>query len=159
MTTVHGPRHWTQIQEAPRRYPIPLRLSYKSIAKHGPVYGFGQIRMISNKEIIFTAGDGLEQGMKAEIVVAWPCLLDDRIRLQLVLQVTITDSQDNVIEGRIRTHDFRTRRSEEVEQRAEPADASIPVFKHKLSTLRPAAPRKVKAARPRAEAQTRLIAF
>jgi hypothetical protein len=47
--------------------------------------------------------------MDAEIVVAWPRLLDDRIRLLLVLQVTITGSQTNVTEAPIRAYDFRTR--------------------------------------------------
>jgi hypothetical protein len=121
-------------------------LSYKATAKHRPVYGFGQIKMISNKEIIFAAGEGLKPGMKAEIVVAWPCLLDDRIRLQLILQVTVTGSQDSVTEARIRAHDFRTRRPEEAEQGAEPADGSAPVFKLKLSTLKPAAQEKMDGA-------------
>src|SRR5215471_16481920 len=114
--TTQGPRPRTGIQWAPRRYPIPLRLSYKATAKHGPVYGVGQIRMISNKEISFTVGDGLKPGMKAEIAIAWLWLLDNRIRLQLVLQLTITGSQDNVTEGRIRSHNFRIRRLEESEQ-------------------------------------------
>jgi hypothetical protein len=103
------------------------------------VYGFGQTSLISNKDIIFAAGNGLKPGMKAEIMVAWPCLLDDRIRLQLALQVTITGSQDNVTEARIRAHNFRTRRPEEAELRAEPTEGSTPILKRKLSTLRPAA--------------------
>jgi len=53
--------------------------------------------------------------MKAEIVVAWPRLLDDQIRLQLVLQVTITGSQNGEAKGRIRAYDFRTRRAAEAE--------------------------------------------
>jgi hypothetical protein len=46
--------------------------------------------------------------MTAEIVVAWPHLLDGRIRLQLVLDAIITGSQDGVTEARILTYDFRT---------------------------------------------------
>jgi len=65
--------------------------------------------MISSKDIIFDGGKGLEPGMNAEIVLEWPRLLDDRIRLQLVLRVTITGSQDGVTEARIQTYDFRTR--------------------------------------------------
>ena len=71
--------------------------------------------MISSKDIIFASGDGLRPGMYAEIVVAWPRLLDDRIRLQLVLQVTITGSQNGEAEGRIRAYDFRTGRAAEAE--------------------------------------------
>jgi hypothetical protein len=86
----------------------------KAISKHRLVCGFGQTRMISSKEIIFASGDGLRPGVDAEIVVAWPRLLDDRIPLQLFLQVTINGSQDNVTEARIRSYDFRTRRPKEV---------------------------------------------
>jgi hypothetical protein len=46
--------------------------------------------------------------MNAEIVVAWPCLLDGRIRLQLVLDAIITSSKDGVTEARILAYDFRT---------------------------------------------------
>jgi hypothetical protein len=79
--------------------------------------------MMSSKDIIFAPGDGLKPGMKAEIAVAWPRLLEGRIRLQLVLEATITGSQDGVVEARIRAYDFRTRRPTEVEQITEPAGA------------------------------------
>jgi hypothetical protein len=90
-------------QEPTRRYAIALQLHYKAKIKHGPLYGSGQSRMISSKDIIFDGGKGLEPGMNAEIVLEWPRLLDDRIRLQLVLRVTITGSQDGVTEARIHT--------------------------------------------------------
>ena len=97
-------------QTAQGRYPIALQLQYRAKSKLGPVlHGFGQTRMISSKDIIFAPGDGLEPGMNAEIVLEWPRLLDDRIRLQLVLRVTITGSQDGVTEARILSYDFRTR--------------------------------------------------
>ena len=85
------------------------------------MHGVGQTRMISSQDIIFASGDGLRPGVDAEIVVAWPRLLDERIRLQLVLQVTITDSQDNVTEARIRAYDFRTRRGHDSEGTASAA--------------------------------------
>jgi hypothetical protein len=72
--------------------------------------------MMSSEDIIFATGDGLQPGMEAEIAVAWPRLLDGRIRLQLVLEATITGSQDGVVEARILAYDFRTCRPTEVEQ-------------------------------------------
>jgi hypothetical protein len=105
-------------QEPARRYPIALPLRYKAKIKHGPLYGFGQSRMISSKDIIFDGGKGLEPGMNAEIVLEWPCLLDDRIRLQLVLRVAITGSQDGVTEAHILAYEFRTRGPAEGEPRS-----------------------------------------
>jgi hypothetical protein len=114
VTTIQGPQHRT-IHTPPHWYPIPLPLHYKATSKHGMMLGFGQTRMMSSQNIIFAADDGLRAGMNAEIMIPWPCLLDTRIRLQLVLQVTITGSQDNVTEARIRAYDFRTRRGHDSE--------------------------------------------
>ena len=108
MTTIQGPQHRTATQAPPRRYPIPLPLRYKATSIPGPLCGFGQTRMISSKDIIFDPGDGLQPGMNAEIVIAWPRLLDGRIRLQLVLATIITSSKDSVAEARILAYDFRT---------------------------------------------------
>jgi hypothetical protein len=91
---------------APNRYPISLQLQYK--AKGFPVEGFGQTVMMSSQDIAFAPDNGLKPGMAAEIVLAWPFLLDNRIRLQLVLQVMITGSQDGVAEAQILRHYFRT---------------------------------------------------
>jgi hypothetical protein len=94
-------------ERALERYPVSLPLRYKATSKHGSVYGFGQTRMMSSKDLIFAPGDGLAPGMNAEIVLAWPPRLDDD-HLQLVLQVMITGSEDGVAEARILAYDFRT---------------------------------------------------
>jgi hypothetical protein len=90
----------------PNRYPIALHLRYK--AKGFPVEGFGQTVMISNQDIVFAPDNGLKPGMGVEIALAWPFRLDNRIQLQLVLQVAITGSGDGVAEARILAYDFRT---------------------------------------------------
>ena len=106
--TVQGSQRRTVIRGPVRCYPILLRLRYKPSSKQGPVQGFGQTKMVHSREIIFAAGDGLRPGMNAEIVVDWPHLLEGRIRLQLVLEVTITDNRDGVAHGRVALYDFRT---------------------------------------------------
>jgi hypothetical protein len=80
---------------------------YKATSNRGPVHGFGQTRMMSSKDIVFAPGEGLEPGMNAEIVVGWPSFLDD-YPLQLVLQVTITSTQDGEAEACILSYHFRT---------------------------------------------------
>jgi hypothetical protein len=110
VTTIQGPQHRTTIQGPPHWYPIPLPLRYKATSKRGIVLGFGQTRMMSSQDIIFAADDRLKPGMEAQIALAWPFLLDGRIPLQLVLDTTITGSQNGVAEARIVAYDFRTRR-------------------------------------------------
>ena len=110
VTTIQGPQHRMAIQGPPHWYPIPLPLRYKATSKYGMVLGFGQIRMMSSQDIIFAADDKLKPGMEAQIALPWPFLLDGRIPLQLVLDTTITGSQNGVAEARILAYDFRTRR-------------------------------------------------
>jgi hypothetical protein len=95
-------------QTPPGRYPVSLELCYKATSNRGLVLGFGQTRMMSSQDITFTPGHGLEQGMNAEIVVAWPPLLDNRIFMELVLKVSITDCQDGGVEAHIVRYVFRT---------------------------------------------------
>jgi hypothetical protein len=119
VTTIQAPPHQITIAAPPRWYPIALQLRYKATSKHGPLYGFGQTRMMSSKDIIFGPSEGLKAGMTAEIAVAWPCLLEGHVRLQLVLEASITCSQDGVVEARILGYEFRTR-PERAEHRTEP---------------------------------------
>jgi len=119
VTTIQGSQHRTAIPGPLRWYPIPLQLRYKATSKWGTVYGSGQSRMMSSQDIIFASGGGLQPGMIAEIIVAWPRLLDERIPLQLVLQVTITGSQHGVADARIVAYDFRIAGRPEASDRAE----------------------------------------
>lgn len=82
---------------------------------------------MSSKDIVFEPGVALEPGAKAEIAIAWPFLLDGHIRLQLVLETTITSSEGGVAQARILSHHFRTRRPAEAEQRDEIAAMKAPL--------------------------------
>jgi hypothetical protein len=108
VTTIQRPEHLEATQASPHRYPISMQLRYKARSKPGTLHGFGQTRMMSSHDIVFAPGEGLKPGMKAEIAVAWPFLLNGHIRLQLVLEAAILSSQDGVAEARILAYDFRT---------------------------------------------------
>ena len=109
---------------ASAQYPVSLQLCYKAISNRGLVLGFGQTRMMSSQDIVFSPGDGLEPGMMAEIVLGWPPLLDDQSLLELVLQVIITGTQDREAEARILSHRFRSAEPAQAEQRTESAGAA-----------------------------------
>jgi hypothetical protein len=115
VTTIQGLQHRTT-EAPPRWYPIPLQLRYKATSEHGPLYGFGQTRMMSSKGIIFGGGNGLKPGMKVEIAVAWPPLLDRHIRLQLVLEVTITGTPRHGSWRTISAPAGRSKRSRQLKQ-------------------------------------------
>jgi hypothetical protein len=110
----HAPERrftYPELVTLPRRYPLPLPLRYRTTPKHGTLRGVGLATTMSSQDIIFAAGDGLKPGMEAEIAVAWPTLLEGCIRLQLVLEATITVSEDGIVVARIMAYDFRTRRA------------------------------------------------
>ena len=107
--TTQGQQRRTANQGPPHWYPIPLPLRYTATSEQVPVFRLGHTRMMSSKDITFTAGDDLKPGMAAQIALAWPFLLNSRIPLQLVPDTTITGTQDGVAEARILAYDFRTR--------------------------------------------------
>jgi hypothetical protein len=86
----------SKTQELLHRYPISLQLRYKATSEHRMLYGFGETRMMSSKDIVFAPGDGLAPGMEAEIAVAWPFLLEGRVALQLVLDATMSAVENGV---------------------------------------------------------------
>jgi hypothetical protein len=61
--------------------------------------------------------------MIAQIVLGWPPRLDDD-HFQLVLQVTITGTQDGEAEGRIVSYQFRTAGLAQTAQSAESTGAA-----------------------------------
>jgi hypothetical protein len=120
VTTIQAPPHQITIAAPPRWYPIALQLRYKATSKHGPLYGFGQTRMMSSKDIIFGPSEGLKAGMIAEIAIAWPALLEGHVRLQLVLETAITASEDGLAAAQILAYHFRTCRPSEPAPRTGP---------------------------------------
>jgi len=92
-----------------RRYSIALELRFKAAAGDQKICGTGRTTYMNSRELVFTSDRPLEPGMQAELAVAWPFLLDGRVRLQLVLQGVITHSQYGQVEARITRYHFRTR--------------------------------------------------
>ena len=109
MRTTQRPPQKTITRGPSRQYLIQFQLRYEATSKLGRVHGLGHTIMISSTHIVFAPVDRLEPGMIAEIAVAWPSLLEGRIRLELVLQVTVIHTRDGVAEARILAYDFRTR--------------------------------------------------
>jgi hypothetical protein len=72
---------------------------------------------MSSKELVFSVDRPLTCDMKTDIAIAWPFLLDGRVRLQLVIEAKITSCGENWAEARITRHQFRTRKEWELTER------------------------------------------
>jgi hypothetical protein len=93
------------------RFPLTLDVRYSVWHRRAPLEtGSGQIIDLSSSGLRFAAQGPLEPGLKLDVAVNWPVLLDGRVQLQLILTGTVVWSSETEIALRIQRHDFRTRR-------------------------------------------------
>jgi hypothetical protein len=91
------------------RFPLTLDVRYSVSHRRAPVEtGSDQIIDLSSSGLR-RAAQGLEPGLKLDVAVNWPVLLDGRVQLQLILTGTVVWSSETEIALRIQRHDFRTR--------------------------------------------------
>jgi hypothetical protein len=91
------------------------------------IFGTGRTSLMSSTELIFSADQRLEQGMKAEISIAWPVLLDGRVRLQLVIDGAIARSEGGLTAVQIWKYRYRTRGPWAQEEALERIPMGLPV--------------------------------
>ena len=67
------------------RYPLTLELRYSVSNGRAPAAtGAGRLIDLSNSGLRFFAPEPLEPGLKLDISIDWPILLDGRVQLQLI---------------------------------------------------------------------------
>jgi hypothetical protein len=92
------------------QFPLVLPLKYKAISRKGKaISGTGSTVLLSSTDIVFSADQPPGSGVRCEISIAWPVLLETNIALQLVLQSVITRSEGQVVTARVSQYEFRTR--------------------------------------------------
>ena len=92
------------------RFPLTLDVRYCVLHRNGPIEtGCGQLVDVSSSGLRFTAQGPIETGLKLDVAINWPVLLDGRIQLQLTVSGVVVRSCGTEISMRIQRHDFRTR--------------------------------------------------
>jgi hypothetical protein len=92
------------------RFPLTLEVHYSVSHRCAPVEtGSGQIIDLSSSGLRFAAQGPLEPGLKLDVAVNWPVLLDGRVQLQLIVTGVVVWSSGTETALRIQRHDFRTR--------------------------------------------------
>jgi len=84
-------------------------MRYKAASGEVTVFGLGRTSKMSSTELTFSADQFLEVGMKAEISIAWPVLLDNRVRLQLVVEGAVVRNDGDLCAVEIWKYHYRTR--------------------------------------------------
>ena len=92
-----------------RRYDIPLELRWKRI-RRGKVIevGTGRTVDLSSGGILFRAEKSLPLGERIELSIAWPVLVDNFPRLQLIVSGMVVRSTGKQNAIRMIQHEFRT---------------------------------------------------
>jgi hypothetical protein len=95
----------------PAAYPLKLDLQYRlvSTGRRAPVSGCGRTITFGSHEVVFAGDLPIPANATVQLSVCWPVLLDDRIRLQLVIEGRVTNVAGGTFTVRIGKYHFRTR--------------------------------------------------
>jgi hypothetical protein len=92
------------------QFPLVLPLKYKVISpKAKAISGTGSTVLLSSTDIVFSAHQPLGSGVRCEISIAWPVLLETNVGLQLVLESVIIRSEGQFVMAGVAKYEFRTR--------------------------------------------------
>ena len=92
------------------RFPLALDVRYSVLHRTGPAEtGSGKLVDVSSSGLRFTGEAAVTPGLKLDVAINWPVLLDGRIQLQLTVSGVAVRSSGTEISMRIQKHDFRTR--------------------------------------------------
>ena len=92
------------------RFPLTLDVRYSVSHRRAPVEtGSGQLIDLSSSGLRFAAQGPLRPGLRLDVAIDWPVLLDGRIQLQLIVTGLVVWSSGTESALRILRHDFRTR--------------------------------------------------
>jgi DNA-binding response OmpR family regulator len=89
------------------RFPLPLEVRYSVSHRGAPVEtGSGQIIDLGSSGLRFVGKRPLEPGLKLDVAINWPVLLDRRVQLQLIVTGVVVWSSGTETALRIRRHGF-----------------------------------------------------
>ncbi|HLI82778.1 MAG TPA: hypothetical protein VKV17_02610 [Bryobacteraceae bacterium] len=94
----------------PVQFPLTMVLRYQT--KSGPAFvsGTSVTKRIGSRQIVFTANEDIQEKTKLQLAISWPVLLENRVRLQVIMDAIVTKVEDGVAEATILQYDFRTRK-------------------------------------------------
>ena len=98
-------------RRASARFHLILEVRY-SVSPHGipPETGAGLITDLSSSGLRFNADRPLLVGLRLDVTINWPALLDGGVRLQLIASGVIVWTSGTETALRIQRHELKTRR-------------------------------------------------
>ena len=99
-------------RRASTRFPFTLEVRYSVLHQGGPgVTGSGRMIDMSSSGLRFTADRPLLAGLRLDVSIDWPALLEGGIPLQLIATGVVVWTRGTETALRIQRHEFRTRRA------------------------------------------------
>jgi len=95
-----------------RRYPLRLEVRYKLLhVGHAVQTGSGRTLNVSTGGVLFEVDRALPARNEITLDITWPVLLDGVQHLKVVANGRVVRSEGRTVAVRVRTFEFRTRRS------------------------------------------------
>lgn len=91
-------------QRVHRRYPINLEIDYRSDRDQIDQHHSARTRNISSGGVLVETHDSLPVDSMIELVIHWPCLLDDNRFLKLVVRGRVVRSDSKGVAVRINNY-------------------------------------------------------
>jgi hypothetical protein len=90
------------------RYPLVLKARYQTLRKRSKDYGIGRTVDISSRGFLIASEHNVLVGVRLEVAVEWPALLDGAIDLVLVATGRVVRARDASFALEFSQHEFRT---------------------------------------------------
>ena len=108
---VRRPESASSERRASTRFSLNLEVRYTVSGSPGPMEtGCGRTIDLSSSGLRFAAQRPLEPGLRLDVAIEWPVLLDGGVHLQLIAAGVVVWSQGAETALRIQRHELRTRR-------------------------------------------------
>ena len=90
------------------RYPVKLTVRYRTVGRHHTVNGVGHTLNMSSGGLLVSAQHEVSAGLRLEVNVEWPLLLDGAIPLQLVAHGKVVRCGGSMFAISFAQYQFRT---------------------------------------------------
>jgi len=90
------------------RFPIELRVRYRTLGRGEPLAGVGWVVNVSSGGVLLAYQDEIRAGTLMELNIEWPSLLDGRVPLQLVMLGRVVRCEVSGLAVALSRYSFRT---------------------------------------------------
>lgn len=90
------------------RFPLELRVRYRSLARRCPASGTGMVVNISRSGVLVSSEHAIREGARVELNIEWPSLLDGRVPLQVVTVGRVVRCEPSSFAVVLARYQFRT---------------------------------------------------